>query len=278
MWAHLANSGVDGIIRGDEAFGGFGWSPVRSERDVRLGLGLGLLSDVPSTAWLSNAELIEQQFPISFARFRGESLETWRSRLYQEYRVPVALSALNETKSAFVEIVNPLQFRRIVEIVRGLPDHLRTDKYLLIDLVKRISPDVPYANIREGDQLLGVLRRTGTIAFLKRELQSEAARSVMSRAILDGIVERLPNIDAESLDRHHPLVYSQQVVKWARAKLPAALKRRLKRFISVPPLDSCLLAFRAWIVVRIHLLLEEDAKALDEYRTLVGFPRRDTHN
>ncbi len=278
MWADLANSGVDGIIRGDEAFGGFGWSPVYSERDVRLGLGLGLLADLPSTAWLSALDGMEQRFPVSFAQLPGESLETWRSRLYHEYRVPVALSALNETKAAFVEIVNPLQFRRVVEVVRGLPDHLRTDKHLLIDLVKRMSPNVPYANVREGDQLLGVLRQKGTISFLKRELQSEAARSVLSDAILTGLVERLPGVDSTSPDSDHPLGYKKRMEEWARATMPHALKRRLKRFIPAAPLDPCLLAFRAWIVVRIHQLLEEDAKALCEHAGLNSALSRDTRH
>lgn len=262
MWADLANSGVDGIIRGDEAFGGFGWSPVYSERDVRLGLGLALLADLPSTAWLSALDGMEQRFPVSFARLPGESLETWRSRLYHEYRVPVALSALNETKAAFVEIVNPLQFRRVVEVVRRLPDYLRTDKYLLIDLVKRVSPNVPYANVREGDQLLAVLRQKGTMLFLKRELQSEAARSVLSDAVLTGILERLPNVDSDSPGSDHPLGYKKRMEEWARAKMPHAVKRRLKRFVPAAPLDPCLLALRAWIIVRVHQVMREDSVVL----------------
>lgn len=261
MWEELAESGVEAIIRGDEAFGGFGWSPVYSERDVRAGLGLGYISENPSLLWLKNLDGMAQQLPDSLALSPSESLDTWRYRLYHDFRVPVALSALNETKSAFVDVVNPLQFRAVVDVVRRLPDHLRKDKYLLIDLVNRLSPKVPYSKLREGDLMLRTLRRSDTVEFLRDELDSVFARSVLGQEAVKGILKRMP-FGALKPDEVNRPPTTRRLSQRARASIPRSAKRLLKRFAPPAPVDPCALAFRAWIVVRVQKLLADDAAAL----------------
>src|SRR5690606_37984910 len=46
IWKRLYDAGVEGIVRGDEAFG---WKPVRTERDVRDSVRLTLLEDILGT-------------------------------------------------------------------------------------------------------------------------------------------------------------------------------------------------------------------------------------
>jgi asparagine synthetase B (glutamine-hydrolysing) len=256
LWADLAKQGVTGIIRGDEPFGGYGWSPVTSEKDVRTGLGLGLLSENPALSWLATHELTLQELPEELARLPNETLENWRYRLYHDYRVSFVLSALNETKSSYVDVVNPLQFGQIVDVVRTLPAYLRRDKFLLIDLVKRLSPNIPYSTLREGDLLLRVLRRRESIEFLLAELGSLSARNLLGNDVVDGILDRLPTPSAKKGSSAF-----NQMDQWLRARLPRPAKRYLKRFTAVQSIDPCLLAFRAWITVRINHVLSEDARA-----------------
>jgi len=58
-------------------------------------------------------------------------LRDWRDRLYQQYRVPFLLAALSDLKLGYVEIVNPLLSDSVIDLIRQLPDSLRTHKVLL---------------------------------------------------------------------------------------------------------------------------------------------------
>lgn len=255
FWCDFVNTDVQGIIRGDEPFGGFGWSPVHSQRDVRLGLGLAFLSDRPSTAWLASLPGMAQELPATLEQETGEPLETWRHRLYRNYRVPVALAALTETKTAYVEVLNPLQSRRAVEVVRALPNRLRRDKRLLIDLTHRLAPSLPFASLREGDVLTDFLHEPRTVSFLRNALDTADARALLPAAAIDGLLARLP-VDHSGKRSRRGLI--DQVKRY----MPRWIKRRLKRVVPDVAMDPCLLAFRAWVIVRIQVLMAQDAAVL----------------
>src|SRR5690606_32833090 len=99
----------------------------------------------------------KQEIPNYLKRGQNESIEKWRDRLYHSFRLPNILAALNETKSAYVEIVNPLLSHSVLEFVRSLPDHLRTDKKLFKRIVEKREKKIPFAsfnaNISHKDQL-----------------------------------------------------------------------------------------------------------------------------
>lgn len=252
LWCDFADTGIEGILRGDEPFGGFGWAPVHSPRDVRLGLGLALLGDRPGTAWLALLPGMGQELPGTLEREAGEPLEAWRHRLYRDYRVSVALAALTETKTAYVEVLNPLQSRRVVDVVRALPDRLRTDKRLLIDLTRRLAPTLPFASLREGDVLIDFLHEPHTVSFLRDALDTADARALLPDAAIDGLLARLPVDRAGTRSR-------RRLIDRMKGHLPRWIKRRLKRIVPDAGMDPCLLAFRAWVIVRIHSLMAQDA-------------------
>lgn len=256
LWRTLAASGVAGIVRGDEPFGGFGWSPVHSERAVRAGLGLARLDERGGTAWLAAFDGMAQPLPEPLQRRAGEPLESWRHRLYCAVRVPVALAALTETKTGYVDVINPLQSRRVVDVVRALPDRLRTDKRLLIERTNQLTPAIPYASIREGDVLSAFLREPATVAFLREALSTQAARAVLPEAALARLSAQLPSAGAATTDAPAGRL---RAIDRLKAALPHWVKRRLRRFAGDGPMDPCLLAFRAWIVIETHRLFAEDA-------------------
>src|SRR5690606_14946583 len=125
------------ILRGDE---GFGWIPVANPTQARLSCGLILLEDIGGFEKLS----FEQEIPSYLLKKDNETNEQWRDRLYHAYRLPIILGALNETKSAYIEIINPLLSKSIIEFVRTLPDTLRTNKYLFKKNVKKALDDIPF--------------------------------------------------------------------------------------------------------------------------------------
>ena len=128
IWREMNASGVVGIIRGDE---GFGWSSVTSEMTVRHSVGCALCSDFANLAEvIGKFGLAPQDVPAELLRGEGESLAAWRDRLYHVYRLPTVLAALSDIKFAYVEQINPLLARPILQRVRELPDRLRTNKTL----------------------------------------------------------------------------------------------------------------------------------------------------
>ena len=127
-WRDLNADGVVGIIRGDE---GFGWSSVTSEMTVRHSVGCALCADFANLAEvIGKFGLAPQDVPAELLRGEGELLAAWRDRLYHVYRLPTVLAAQSDIKFAYVEQINPLLARPILQRVRELPDRLRTNKVL----------------------------------------------------------------------------------------------------------------------------------------------------
>jgi asparagine synthetase B (glutamine-hydrolysing) len=257
LWQGFADAGVEGVILGDEAFGGFGWSPVHDEKSVRTGLGLNFMDEVPGVAGLADSLDIEQHLPETLARQDGEDLLTWRYRLYHDYRIPVVRAAMNETKAAFVDVVNPHQFRPVVELVRRLPHRYRTDKRLLIDLANELSPDIPYRNAREGDLLERELSDPVAGEFLRDELASAPSIAMFGNKAVNRVLDGLANKDEGGKGR--PSV-RKRVETQLRAGLPRFVKRRLKRFMPVPGVSAARVALRMWMGVEVNRLLQEDGE------------------
>ena len=144
----LREAPADTIVRGDECFG---WKPVSSDTGVRQSMDLLLCGDIANFgSRLARFGLDGHRFPPELDRRSGETLAAWRDRLYSSFRVPTVLAALNESKSSYYDVVNPLLSRRVLEAARSLPDDLRTDKALFREVVDRLGPDVPFATAREG--------------------------------------------------------------------------------------------------------------------------------
>ena len=141
IWKTLFEDEIQGIIRGDE---GFGWDQVSSTLTVRLSVGCSLCSDYSNLKDYTKYGFPSQELPQHLNQRKGETLNLWRDRLYHEYRLPTILSALSDLKFPYVEQINPLLSKVILQQVRQLPDHLRTDKALFRKIVNSISPKVDF--------------------------------------------------------------------------------------------------------------------------------------
>ena len=263
LWNQLTKRGVTGIVRGDEPFGGQGWGPVRTEREVRRGLGLLKLSDRDETNWISDVLDLgagrHPRLPESLQRRSDESLESWRHRLFLSFRIPVAVASLTETKAAWIELVNPLLFAKVVKVVRRLPAKLRSEKVALIEYCRELSPRVPFKSSREGDQLTKALHAPELVREMRNRLSTKAARRVLPGPLLEGLVSQLPS---RAIGEPVPRASIGQSTKtWLKSRTPEFAKRKLRRYAAESPVDPCLLAFRAWIIVETHDLLDQDASS-----------------
>ena len=246
IWRHLHGESVAGIIRGDE---GCGWEHVVLEPDVRRVVGASMLSDFFSRRQLEALGLPEQTWPADLARAPGESLPTWRDRLYHTYRIPVVLAALTDLKSPYVEVVNPLLSRAILEVVRTLPDRLRTEKKLFRKHVEALSPPVPFARRSAIGRVQALLGAALFLDLARREIALGAEEGSLPRALAEYLTVNLPIPEArKARDQRETLL--RRVVVAVRESLPRSAHSALRAFRPrLPTFGS--LAFRAAIVSRM---------------------------
>lgn len=179
VWETLLKNGIKGILRGDE---GFGWKPVNSASEVLKKNGIILLSDIWNAKSIHQFHLEAQTLPHWMRQRNNESLASWRDRLYHTFRIPYILAALNDLKLSFVEIVNPLLSRNIISFVRKLPDDLRTDKALFKNLVRSLSPHIPFATKSSTKGRNIIFNQPKIRLFLLNSLESN---KILPRVFLD---------------------------------------------------------------------------------------------
>ncbi|HEU4617075.1 MAG TPA: hypothetical protein VFV10_03500 [Gammaproteobacteria bacterium] len=258
IWRTLAAQRYDGVIRGDEAFG---WVRVGSESEVRRATGFPLPSEALDPDLLAAFDLPVPGTAAALERREGESLETWRDRAYQGYRLPTLLAALTDLKCAYVEVLNPLLFNRIVECVRSLPDRYRTEKRLWRKIVTQRSPAVPFARRAAVFPLSDFVRDEQTLRLVGEEIESEAAQTLLgpdlAAALRAGIEAtraaggRAGRRRARALGRSKGARLLEKVLRRLGGRRPSV------RFAPE------LIAFRAFLALRICAKLKSDAGALD---------------
>ncbi|HJR71748.1 MAG TPA: asparagine synthase-related protein, partial [Gammaproteobacteria bacterium] len=180
VWKTLREEGFDGAIRGDEAFG---QRLASSAYDVRHLAKLTMLTDYFSAAEVESFELPDQRLPPWLAQRRGETLATWRDRLYQRHRLPKFLAALSDLVSPYIEVANPLLADGIVRCVRTLPDHLRTGKRLWRQIAWPRTPNVPLAHRPAVLPLQRFVSDTQVLEVMLEEIEASRGNDVMGPAL-----------------------------------------------------------------------------------------------
>ena len=184
----LSADGIGVIIRGDTSFGGPLWEPLDSEFAMRQTINLLLCREISNLApHVERFGLAGQRLPDLLPRHDCESLLSWRDRLYLQFRTATVLQALTETKSAFVDIVNPLMSRRALAVSCALPDDLRLDKALFREVVRDLVPDLPFARDHGGVTVPEVLNRPEVRRMLAASLASDTAREVFGAPFVDWV-------------------------------------------------------------------------------------------
>lgn len=252
IWRRLLEEEkCDGIIRGDE---GFGWIPVSSELTTRLSVGIGLCTDYRNLAnVLEKFKLPRQVLPAELHRKKGERLNAWRDRLYHAYRMPTILAALSDIKFSYVEIINPLLARSVLHRVRNLPDGLRTDKALFKEIINEIAPDVPYANEGANASPGSILRKREIARVMRQSIESNEAKQLFDGEFLNYILSGMKEegIAAESS--------GGRPASKVKSFIPRSLKNRIRDLLMKPSLDGNVLAFRVFLVLRMHEVLQADS-------------------
>ncbi|MFO1144083.1 MAG: asparagine synthase-related protein [Amaricoccus sp.] len=242
----MSTEGVAAIIRGDE---GFGWKPVApTGLSVRMSMDLLLCGDIANLKpHLAAFGLDGHELPEELRRGPDESIETWRDRLYQRYRITTVLAALTEHKAITFDTINPLLSRRALKLTRTLPEVLRTDKALFRELVRKIGPDIPFAGREGAPSRMQNARHPEVLRAVRKTLASPACENL----------------------------FGPDLARWLRAEIGPArylwnrmgqvLGRVQQRYLKQPSardtvhLDPLRLAFRLFVATTMVEQLETDA-------------------
>jgi hypothetical protein len=250
-WQLLHEQGIKGVAFGHQAFG---LRPCFSARDVRLASGFLLLNDVFSEDLVRAFDLTPQELSERMQQREGESLATWRDRLYHTARIPIVISPLDNAMSAYVETISPLRSRPIIHFIRQMPDSLRTSKYLFQEVIRTMIPDMEFAKYRAELPAADVLRTDGFVAALHDELHSAHAQTVLPDNLRHYVLQRLPQQGEETA--------SPSILTHARNMLPKKFKSWLRKMgAPLPGVPPALAAFRVALVSTTTRMLAEDAQA-----------------
>jgi len=259
-WRSLYDSGVKGVIRGDHGFGPGPAPPFGSETDVLHFNSMPRWRDhlgVPPLAEFGLPELDEQPWPESFDKLETESLEDWRDRLYQLYRIPFYQAGQSDLKAAYVEIASPLFVRQILELTRTHPEHLRNGKRLFTEVVTPYDVPVAYA----VDSALVPPRNLMTNQGFKEVLCDELASLRFRNAFTGEFADFL--LASFSVPRALPpgqgLLEGPPRRRFRRL-VPARLRSRLRRVPKRKSLDLNWVALRAYIASRMLERMSVDAR------------------
>jgi hypothetical protein len=254
MWKSMFEADIQGVVRGDAL--GFAASHLHAPIDLVRRVGLGLLSDYSNLGDPGAFGLAEQVWPQKLEKREGESLASWNTRLGYEYRAPVMWAALNELKSSYAEIANPLLSRRLVEVMCLLPDTMRTEKVLFKKIVTSMSPDIPFAKHPALANHADLLKSPRLVAHLSAELNTRYARDLLSDELIDTVLRNVA-VDDERWRRSATPIGSR-----IRHSLSKRLDELARRGTPKPRMDFNVMAFRAYIICKMHEMLTDDARAL----------------
>jgi hypothetical protein len=256
VWKTLYEDGVEGIIRGDEAFGSM---YIRDEYGARYTANLTLLSDYFGPNERAAFELPEQPLQPEFAQRDTETLDTWRDRLYQEFRIPNLLAALTDLKTAYVEVANPLLTRAVLECARRLSDDLRTSKRAWREIVRARGPAIPYARSPAVLSLKDFVSDTSMLQLMLGEMESANAAEIFSPALRETVTASIKEF-LTSVPTERKRISARA---WLMRSLPQRVRLVVRRWATLKPeLHPMVFAFRAFVASRMNGLMKADARAL----------------
>lgn len=249
IWKHIHESGCDGIVRGDEAFG---CRAVRNDREVYRNMSMQLLTDYRNLDKLpANAGATSQTHPHFLQRRPGETREVWRDRTNTQFEFPFLFAALSDLKFPYVEVINPLTSRRILQQVRRMPDALRTGKSLFKQIVRAGDHGIRYAKNPAIKARDNVFREAAVADVIATELHQHADDAGM----LGGLTRYA--LAAMESDRLSSAWLSRVANNRFSRKLRSVLGLQHDREI----LDPFCFAFRVYMIARMRSLLQQDAAA-----------------
>lgn len=251
IWKNIFESGKDGIMRGDETFGGPSSNTFARSRFLT---GCRLCSDFSNLEDYQEYGFGKQIIPEHLNDIPGiDTPGLYRDRLYQQFRIPFTMSALSDAKYAYTEMLNPFLTRKIVLYTRALPDHLRNNKLLCTRIINEISPKVPYATEDATRSKEDLLKTPAAVELFASEMGSDYIKQLFPEEFLDKVIAKL---QTPSTPFHGGVL--GKLKKIVSRNLPVSIKENLRVNMPKPTMETGLLAFRIYTAGKMYKMLTED--------------------
>ena len=260
-WKNLFDTGAVGVIRGDINF----VPAVQSIAEIQAVTGANLLTDHDRLKHFSKY-WPEQARPVAMERRPDETVAMWRDRLGYEYHAATVWAALNELKCAYVDVLNPFLTADFIAAACRLPDPLRDGKRLFMKIVRELCADVPYATRPAIESLPSALTHPVVASHLAEELNSGWALDVLPGEVVERCIGAMV-VDKDGCAPSKPRL---GFYRSAKALIPKQLRQRVYKKLRPTALHPNVVAFRAYIISRMHRMLKEDALALQVELRQVG--------
>lgn len=252
IWKGFFEDNIEGVISGHV---GFTQKPALSFKNICSMQGMNVCDDYANLTLYKEFDLPYQEIPANLMQQNDESLEDFRDRLYREFRVPLVLTALNEIKCSYIEVLNPLLSKRVLDQSSKLPQHLRSGKKLFKKIVNSIGPDIAYATQGANASKKHIFTTKAATEFFLKSLKSSDSRELFSDDFTDYIIRNLKV--REVINKREKTL--KQKIAWF---LPQwFLKNKALLGIPKSKLDFSIIAFRMYIIIKMNHLLIEDAKS-----------------
>lgn len=262
LWKAIYESGSYGILRGDETFG---WHNPVSEHNSRLLNNLSLCSDYSNLEDFESYGYEKQVIPDYLKRRENESINAWADRLYEEFTIPVQMSALNDLKLSYTEIINPLLAKQIMDCTNSLPDKLRADKKLFKEVVDRFLPDIKFATKQATAREENFFASPEAVKLMTAELSKPYMKDIFPEPLLKKVIASLNSDKAKTKDR-----ITMHVKERIKKFVPYFIKEKLRSSIPKPSLDNGILAFRIYMAGKTYRMLTDDIKQNETVKSLTA--------
>ena len=274
LWRQLYEQDIRGVIRGDEGFG-LKVTAVSSPLAVRRSVRFALCTDFSILKNYEQYGLPRQEIPDYLRQRPGESLSTWRDRLFHVYKLPIIVAALSDLKSPYLDQISPLLSRTILDAMRQLPDRLRDEKILFRRIVDQLGPPIPIAARAASIRTRQAIRRNDLLRLIEEELRSDHARSVLPTDFVERILRQFVAV-RDFADQKSPLgaIFNlKRQLYWLGSKLtPRPVKNALAATSITHHMDAAVVAWRLFVISRMTARLQSAARQGKRQRTSSSIP------
>lgn len=255
VWKRLFNKGLEVGIGGTNGFG-----HKKSENSafhIRKRKRVTVLRDyynIPKNI----SEYYNQGLENYLNKARSESYVQYYHRMHQQFFIPFADSALNEAKCSYLEVINPMESRNIISIMRTIPDKLSKEKIFPWEIVKSVAPEVGLNAMLSVKKTESTIRDRRFNSEIKNVLSGHSKIELFPKDFLTFI---LTNMDQKKRKIDPYNAREKNIYNYLRSLLPLGLKNKIKSiFIKKIKIDINLVALRAYIIIKMNEILNKDAK------------------
>ena len=203
------------------------------------------------------SEYYNQRLENYLNKGRNESYVQYYNRLHQQFFIPFADSALNEAKCGYVEVIDPMESRNIISLMRSIPDKLSKEKIFPRELAKSVAPEIGFNSILSVRNKVSTIRESNFNSEIKNVLGEHSEIEPFPKDFLTFI---LTNMDQKETEIDPYSAREKNISNYLISLLPLGLKNKIKSaFIKKIKIDFNLLALRAYIIIKMNEILNKDA-------------------